>query len=380
MKKTGILTFHKSINYGSVLQAYALLRAIRKTGNSVEVIDYQQKNYDYIYGIFRKPISLDNIKFNVVNAYFSKVLRLRKKNFEEFRKKYLNLSIKKYQHGDDLESLGTVYDYLVCGSDQIWNPNARDFDTNFFLPIPHQAKKISYAVSINGGALEKLENREEIKQNLLDFDEISVREILGKKRLEQFLSGEKSVSVVLDPTLLHGKEEYESICSSRLIEEPYIFFYSVTFSEYAVKAAEILSDRLGLPVYTLYTGRSSAKVVLTRKKIRFCMKTNAPEDFLSLIRHADYVVTNSFHGTAFSIIFQKQFYSIGKTDEDGNLIADERICNILELLGITDRFVSGQELKILPLETCIDYDAANLKRQKLAEKSMEYLTSVLSKQ
>ena len=91
MKKAGILTFHKSINYGSVLQAYALLQTIIKIGNPVEIIDYQQKNYKYLYGILRKPCSLDNIKYNLINCCFLKALLTRKKNFENFRKKYLHL-------------------------------------------------------------------------------------------------------------------------------------------------------------------------------------------------------------------------------------------------------------------------------------------------
>lgn len=378
MKKAGILTFHKSINYGSVLQAYALLQTIIKIGNPVEIIDYQQKNYKYLYGILRKPCSLDNIKYNLINCCFLKALLTRKKNFENFRKKYLHLSDKRYEYGGNLEDIVRAYDVLICGSDQIWNPDAKDFDINFFLPFARRAQKISYAVSINGGILDTLDNKEELKDYLMDFDRISVRERSGKESLSSFLSEKKEISVVLDPTLLWKKEEYDKICSSRLIKEPYIFFYSVNFSDYAVKAAEILSDRLELPVYTLYTGRSSAKVMLTRKKIHFCLKTSSPEDFLSLIRNAEFVVTNSFHGTAFSLIYEKKFYSIGRVDGDKKLIPDERICNVLELFGIPGRFISCGELKTVSLKQEINYSAVNVRRQKLAEESRNYIMRALN--
>ena len=166
MKKAGILTFHKSINYGSVLQAYALLQTIIKIGNPVEIIDYQQKNYKYLYGILRKPCSLDNIKYNLINCCFLKALLTRKKNFENFRKKYLHLSDKRYECGGNLEDIVRAYDVLICGSDQIWNPDAKDFDINFFLPFARRAEKISYAVSINGGILDTLDNKEELKDYL----------------------------------------------------------------------------------------------------------------------------------------------------------------------------------------------------------------------
>lgn len=372
-KRVGILTFHKSLNYGSALQAYALLSKLGELGYEAEIIDYKQYNYEFLYTILRAPVSLLNIKYNIIHLCFLRTLLKRQKAFPSFWGKYFYLSSKKYQHGDDMRILGDEYDVIICGSDQIWNPNAGDFDRNYFLPEIKNAVKVSYAASLNGSDLASAPISKKLKQYLLEFDALSVRENSGRETLDKFLNGKKKVSVVLDPTLLYQKEKYDTIVSPRLVSEKYIFFYSVNFKKDAVQAAENLSKRTGLPVYTLFAGRGNKQILKAKRKFHFMRDAVGPEDFLSLLKHADYVVTNSFHGTAFSIIYEKKFYSIGCTDESGMIQYDERICDGLSLLGLTDRFITKEEIKSIDVDAPIKFEQVQERRNREIHRSITYI-------
>lgn len=371
-KKIGIMTYSRSINYGSALQAFALAYCLKDLGYDVEIIDYVQRNYGLNYSLFKAPFSLNAIKYDIIHFLFFNTLKRRDAKFSHFRKYVLPMSKTQYKFGDDLSELDSEYDVMICGSDQIWNPKATDFDTNYFLPFIKHSSKISYAVSINGGDLKYIENSGRILSDLLSFKALSVREDSGKADLTSFLSSKKEVSVLLDPTLLNPAQVYSAISSSRLVKERYIFFYSVNFKEEAVESAITLSERTGLPVYTLFTG-GNRTVLKVKKRFIFATKSVGVEDFISFIKYSDYVVTNSFHGTAFSVIFEKNFFSIGLTDKNGDLIPDARICHLLGLLGIESRFVSKEMIKMVNLSETIDYLQVNERRQEGIMKSISYL-------
>lgn len=375
MKNIGILTFHKSINYGSALQAYALQQAVNELGYSSEIIDYKPHNYNYMYALFRPWNSYDNVRYNLGNLKYNRVIRRGHKEFALFREKYMTLTSASFQYGMKLDEINNCFENLVCGSDQIWNPKSKDSDLNYFFPFPHKAQKISYAVSLNDGSLKDQKNAEQYKKHLLDFDALSVREKDAQIELEQFLG--KDVSVSLDPTLLHFSEKYDQICSQRVVGEPYIFFYSIGYSFAAVEAAVKLAERTGLKVYVLYTGRGVKRVLRQYKNIQLVRNHVSPCDFLSLIKYANYIVTDSFHGTAFSIIYQKKFFSIGTSDQNGVLIRDARICNILEQLQLEQHFVSAKEVAEICLDTEIDYSAVNRRRMNLRDESIHYLQSAI---
>lgn len=376
-KKIGILTFQKSLNYGSALQAFALVRKLRELGYDAEVIDYKQNNYDYQYKLLKAPFSVKDIKYDLIHIAFLRTLVRRAKAFPDFCQKYLYLGREKLKYGDDLECLSEQYDTIICGSDQIWNPNAMDFDINYFLPGVRDISKVSYAVSINGGSLASTSMAEQLKKNLLAFHALSVREESGRKNLNDFLMGEREVSVVLDPTLLHNKEVYDAVSAPRLVEEPYIFFYSINFKPDAILAAENLSKRTGLPVYTLFAGRGNKYLLKTAKKFHVWKKSVGPESFISLLKYSDYVVTNSFHGTAFSLIYEKNFYSVGCADLNGQLKYDERICDGLAQFGLLDRVVTKEQMKSVSLDAQIDYQNVGKIREELIQESVNYLKDAL---
>lgn len=377
MGKIGILTFHKSVNYGSVLQAYALQKKLKALGYSAEIIDYEPKQYQYLYGLFRKPVNMKNLKFDWINLRFFRLLKNRKKNFELFRNNYLCLSKEKYCYGEDINGWADQYSTIITGSDQIWNPLAKDSDETYFLPIQKKVNKISYAVSLNDGFSNGFQDPDLYKNRILEYDALSVREEAAKQDLEFFLEHKKKIEVVLDPTLLHKKEDFYEICEKQMVDKPYIFFYSVNHSNDAVEAVSELSKRTGLPVYMLFTNIRSRRTINLHKEFHYLRKETSPQAFVSLVRYADYVVTDSFHGTAFSIIFEKNFYSIGKTEKNGNKKRDERICGILEKLGLLSKFVSTTEIASVDLQSEIDYSSVNQIRDVLIKDSEDYLKQAI---
>lgn len=377
MKKIGILTFHKSINYGSVLQAFALRKALDKLGYNTEVIDYQPDNYDYLYGLLRKPRSLYGVKYNLVNILHCRLLNNRKRLFAEFREKYLHLSSEKYRYGNDVSEIADIYDAVICGSDQIWNPKAKDSDINYYLPIPHKAKKISYAVSLNDGFAGEYKDPEKIKALLADFDYLSVRELPAKEELEKFIGEKDRVKVVIDPSLLLDPSDYDPICAERRVDKPYIFLYSVHHNPTTVRAAQILSQRLDMPVFFLYTDINSYKTEWKHKDFCCPKKNTSPKEFISFIKNASLVVTDSFHGTAFSVVFEKTFFSILKTDENGKSVRDKRIFDLLNRFDLTSRYISEEEAARVDLNEKIDYTSVNMKRKKSVSESVEYLKEAI---
>ena len=197
MKKIGILTFHKSINYGSVLQAWSLQQVLFDKGYSVQIIDYEPRKYKSIYGFFADGYSVGVFKHNLKVAIMYFALKHQEKLFFRFRKKQLLLSEKAYTYEDDFEKVGYIYDCIVCGSDQIWNVHAWDCDSIYFLPIDHNCQKIAYAVSINNMDFTERECTDKMKANILDFDFLSVRESSGARKLEDFIEKKKKVYVML---------------------------------------------------------------------------------------------------------------------------------------------------------------------------------------
>lgn len=378
--KIGIITFHKSLNYGSALQAYALVCQLRSMGHEPEIIDYEPHNYDAMYRIIVPPFSLEALKHDFVNLSFYTIMKNRKKSFDAFRKTNLPLTSKTFRYGEDISELDDMYDLLICGSDQIWNTGARDFDIAFFMPFSQKTPCISYAVSLNRGELEKFTDANVLRKQILRFKALSVRETSGKEKIEKFINHQREVCVVLDPTLLHFKDTYLNLSEKRCIQDKYLFFYSINYAPDAVEAALYFSRTTSLPVYTLVAndGTRSLLKIKKRKNIQIVSECVGPEDFLSMVRYAEHVVTNSFHGTAFSIIFEKSFYAIKVKNTSGKLVCDPRLQNILEFLGIQNRYLTRKELETFDLSETIDYASVNEKRKEQIQVSVDYLTSAIS--
>ena len=170
VKKIGILTFHKSINYGSVLQAFALSDLLSKRGYAVEIIDYEPASYSIQYRIFEKNTSVHNVAANIRRLSVFDILWEQKKGFEKFREEYLPLSACKFTQASSPQEFSKYYDAVICGSDQIWNVTAKDCDPIFFLPGKQSYKKIAYAASVNTATYNEDVCDDQLRKNILDFD------------------------------------------------------------------------------------------------------------------------------------------------------------------------------------------------------------------
>lgn len=365
-EKIGILTFHKSINYGSVLQSWALSRVISKRF-VVEIIDYEPQNYEFLYANYRQWNSWNNIKYNLKRMPLSSALNNQQQLFKKFRDKQLPLSRKKYNYNNGCD-IKEEYKGIVVGSDQVWNIRAKDCDPIFFLPFNYSGNKVSYACSINDTDYTEKNLPSNLASEICDFDFISIREESGKNKLEQFIAKQKKVYTLLDPTLLCNSSEYDSLLNDRIVDGKYIFLYNVWTSEAGIQAAKFLSEKLNMPVYTIMTA-SNVKEINLLKKSGILVDTvrTSPSDFLNFFKYASYIVTESFHGTAFSLIFEKPFVCVS------NRTNDERLNNILTLVGLKDRYMKLDELQTYDLKQEIDYEIVTEKKEKRARECIELL-------
>mgnify|MGYP004524906535 FL=1 len=365
-EKIGILTFHKSINYGSVLQSWALSRVISKRF-VVEIIDYEPQNYEFLYANYRQWNSWNNIKYNLKRMPLSSALNNQQQLFKKFRDEQLPLSRKKYNYNNGCD-IKEEYKGIVVGSDQVWNIRAKDCDPIFFLPFNYSGNKVSYACSINDTDYTEKNLPSNLASEICDFDFISIREESGKNKLEQFIAKQKKVYTLLDPTLLCNSSEYDSLLNDRIVDGKYIFLYNVWTSEAGIQAAKFLSEKLNMPVYTIMTA-SNVKEINLLKKSGILVDTvrTSPSDFLNFFKYASYIVTESFHGTAFSLIFEKPFVCVS------NRTNDERLNNILTLVGLKDRYMKLGELQTYDLKQEIDYEIVTEKKEKRAGECIELL-------
>lgn len=366
MKNIGIITFHRSHNYGSVLQSYALQTIVNKKfpDYNCDIIDFIPPNWDAMYAIFKKNNSVKNIIKNIFKLFTYKSKYDRNKQFEKFINTKLNLTKNKYYSQYELEKISQKYDVLICGSDQIWNCNCPDFDYSYYLSFASNIRKISYAPSLGpGNSFTK--NKQKISEYLNDFYAISVRESKGKKEIQKLT--DKTVYKVLDPTLLLEAKNWDSIVDNKIINREYIFFYSIGYSKYDINIAKEFSKKFNLPVITLFT--LGNKILFSGFEIS---KKQAPKDFINLIKNAKLVLSSSFHGTAFSIIYRKPFYSIRKVC-NGEIKEDDRIMTILEEFKLTDRQVNINSINLIKDPFTLDYSKSEKYINEARKRSIDFL-------
>lgn len=266
--------------------------------------------------------------------------------------------------------VANAYDTLICGSDQIWNTEARDYSDAYFM-TGVEKKKISYAASF-GSHIESI-NKDKVQKNISGFAHISVREKAGKEFLKNLLP-DKNVELVCDPTLLLPKTEYGKLMGKENVKEPYIFLYTINYSDEILQAAQKLSQETQIPVYAPFTGYSCIKCRKYGIKVLYDV---GPAEFLWLVENATYTCSNSFHGIAFSIIFEKQFCRPTFVNEDGTLAMDDRIDNLLSQLGLNERTVKYSDVTSKLLQREIDYTLVREKLDKIRENGIRYLETAL---
>lgn len=359
--KIGILTYHRAENYGAMLQAYALKTYLQTLGHDVSFVDYWPKYHSDYFRIFpwqqikaRKLLSKVGYTVKLCLWVFPRYMR--KSRFQRFMRERLNVSSKIGYVSDDKTE---QYDAVVYGSDQIWrkqNLGGVSFDAWYFgSKNVNTSKKIAYAGSM--GALQLTnEDTAYVKKMMLNFHSLSVRE----KDLQLFLSDLGiSSSLVTDPVFLLSKDYWAKLSKNSNVKKGrYILFYHLLNTPESTQFAEKLSRQTGLPI------REVTKIMSFNHIGSRYIYSASVEDFLSLIKNAEYVVSNSFHGVAMSIIFEKQFFAVGM----GNRA--NRVVSLLGALGIDDRY-RGSELTFP--EQQIDYVKVRERLQTMKKYSEDYL-------
>lgn len=368
MKRIGCLTFHASHNYGSSLQTYALKRAIELIDSSFEyhVINLRFSTQDNLYkSIFDKH----DIKSLYSRLFFlnqRKNLTIKHEKFETFIKKEFNTTTEYSESTLDVSN----FDSIICGSDQIWNIKACDFSWLYFLDFKTNASKISYACSMGTSKIDLSKYEENKIIGLLsDFKYISVRDENTKETLKAICGCDFDVNI--DPTMLLTKNEWinlieRSNCSNRT--KKYVFFYDLSHNKENWRIAKKIGRILKLPV--VISSVPYPRVV--NKSVGFVKQLDCgPVDFINLIKNAELVLTSSFHGTIFSVIFNRPFFVI-------NGCNDMRISHFLNKIVLQERIITSNDfvLKVKDYYN-VGFQKANNIIEQERHRSLKKLEEVL---
>lgn len=334
--KIGTITFHASHNYGSVLQAYALQTYIEKLGVEENIpIDYKIINLRIpiqrkIYAYRSQEEGIQGIGKRILNIPFQNVNKTKYERFEKFINERLKLTPKEYETEESLMKENFDFDYYVSGSDQLWNIGAVDFSWANYLSFTSSKNKISYAASFGPKKLNWTEEQKQKITNLLkDYSYLSVREEGSFQNVKTLIG--KEPEILIDPTALLTKQQWEGIFSKEpIIKEDYLFFYTLDATSEKVNIVNQVAKKLGLKVVV---SKSFKKYDFINGYTR--KYDSGPEEFLNLIKYAKLVISSSFHGTVFSILFHKPFLAI-----DG--AKDFRIATLLKKMELLDRSVINE--------------------------------------
>lgn len=370
-KKIRILSFQNAHNFGAVLQAYGLQQTILSLGyTDVKFINYNPKYLSDRYN----PFAWANTKpaQNTLRAIIGKCVKYPAYLISSIRRNHcFDSSIARLLMqtstliADESDLADEEYDVLVCGSDQIWNTSLTGtFDPVFLGNGPYKKKgyAISYAPSTELSALTE-EKAKELASLLTGFRHVSVREVPIKEKLQKYT--EKDISVCVDPTILCGVDAFNKIVAPRQVKDKYILVYAYDpFNESVLKLVKSIPNWQEYKVYSILLGARGVKLFFNRNVL-----CELPiEKFLSYIKHASYVVTNSFHGLAFSLLFEKNF---NVAYEPGKHIRCE---SLLRQLNLTERFIDDEK-KIYWDK--IHYSHVNIHLNLLREVSRMFLTTSL---
>lgn len=376
--KVGIVTLHKVLNFGSVLQAYCTCNILSRFGYESEIINYMEPRYRFkgvLKSLFRVIFSEKN-KSSFTTKFFQFLMKLvsyvvQYRNFEKFINKYLELSEGRYKTFDDLIKTPPQADIYLTGSDQIWNSEYNGgVDRAHFLDfVPTGKLRLAYAASFGKDAL-RPEEVEETKYLLEKYSAISVRESSGVNIINEL--GISGTQQVLDPTLLLNRDEWaREFVLTRPKEQQYLLIYSVerSLDDVVYSVARKIADAKGLSIIFL----SPAAKLKSMKHCDLQLPFSKVVDFLQYFYYADFVVASSFHGTAFAINFNRQFVSVLPPRFGA------RPRSLLNLVNLNERIVEGSDLDINKISEPIDYLPVNQILVQEREKSLAFLKSALNK-
>jgi len=357
-----LVTLHATSNYGGVLQTYATQNILENFGK-VKILDYRNKfilkHLQLIrFGINpRDPLRVAKDLCRIYSRY--KAIN----KFKEFINKRMNLHVFNESKLNDIES---EFDIFVAGSDQLWNPKVigkkYEFDNIYLLNFVEGKRKISFASSIGGYDVEIGDN---LISALKSFKHLSLRENDSAKNISKIL--DKEVSHVLDPTFFYDKNDWINmlgLSNFKPRNKKYVFLYSIIKDNLFVEAVNSFSKKLNLDIIIV------DQDPYVNFKVTKHYKSAGPELFLSLFINAELIITNSFHGTAFAVNFEKPFYAILPAS------SKNRVISFLSSVGLMNRLISNKsQLNINSIYNyqLQDFTKSRKKLMKLKKISLEYL-------
>lgn len=371
--KLGGLTWWR-YNYGSILQAYAFQEELNRRENI---------EYEIICQYGKKVISVSNLKDKlrrfglkktmkrVVWKFGFKKLRARNTKIQKFIDENLRVSDREYTE-ENIYEANRFYDGFVCGSDQVWNPQLTATDSIYWLSFAAPGKlKFSYAPSVGVDNFTP-EQEKQIRKNLTGFKSISVREESSARLICEVI-GKDCCEAVLDPTLLISRTRWDKMSEKRLCAEPYIFVYMLRGTKGQRKLIEIFSKKTGLKIVTMPFLDTERIELYDFKFGDYKLWSSDPAEFISAIRYAEYVITDSFHSTVFSCLYHRTFYifpKIGKAQVN-------RLIELQNILGISSRIITEDMTAddLLGMSD-IDWEKTDFMLEEKRRRSMKYLDGV----
>lgn len=365
--KIAIITFHNTSNFGATLQCAALSHCLKNRCHNVKVINYLPQyilDKKSVFKEFRRIRTSGNkvkamIK-GIAYVFHYKEIKTRDKKFEDFISAHLDLT-GVYHSFESLQTKPPKADVYICGSDQIWNPylTGNMLDQAFFLQFT-DGRKAAYGASI--GEMDVDEYAGDLQKFTKSFSAISVREASSAAKLWGILH--RNIDIVLDCTLLLNKDDYAVMeMPVKKSERPYLLLYNIQNSSESIAIAKELAEERQLAILDI-SPNPFVRVKGSEKHIDL-----GPGEFLTYVKNADCVVTNSFHGTVFSILYEKSFFTIPHKTRSG------RTVDLLKSLNLEQRVVNNPES--LPNEE-VDYTCVSEALRILRINSFQYIDRVLS--
>lgn len=362
------ITCHDVYNHGASMQAYALMKYLKNIGNEVEIIDYKP---DYLSNHYNM-LSIDNPAWekNIITKAIYLALKTpmringlkRKKEFDKFREEYLTITSKRYTSNEELKNNLPKADIYFCGSDQIWNSlHQNGKDPAFYLDfVPDNKVKASYAASFATDTIEDI-YKPMVREKISRLDGVAIREKSGVEIVKD-LGIENAINVV-DPVFLLDKNEWDNI-ATETFNDKYILVYDFDKSNLVKQLATDIAKKMGYKIYTI----NADKPKYADKHFNL----SGPKTFVSLVKNAEMVISNSFHAVVFSVIYNKNIAIVNRTEN-----INTRMRDLLEDLNLKDRLVDDN-YSIDELLMSIDYRETNKIIDDKIGLSKKYIENILS--
>ncbi|MBX3048645.1 MAG: polysaccharide pyruvyl transferase family protein [Anaerolineales bacterium] len=351
MTKAYILAFQRATNYGAVLQIFAFKKILERLGLTVEVIDYVP---DWMPARIKSQPSIGSFVKRKMLAF----------TFRKFLKE-LNLTKAKFFDSISLKANLPEADFYFVGSDQVWNENLIRKDATYFLDfVPDASHKIGYAVSMGNNHLSD-DFRKEVTPLIRRFHKLSVRETFVANFLKESLHVDSFV--VLDPTLLLQERDYDEIRDEKKWNTEFIAVYSAMHDSGIYELSKYLRAKTNLPIVNLgyhFNGADKQEYIF------------GPGHWLSRIKESSYFITNSFHGSAFAILYKKKFFSV-PTQNPSHQGLNARFVELLKSLDLTSRLVNSESDISNLLGEPIDYKRTYYLLDKRRNQSMRFLAEAI---